>query len=672
MNKFGEDAGASHDSFGDIYQKKSSDENQYPMDAGRTFPSRRWSFKGGLTPTIFSNQSMEQMSFEDTFHSISGSIDFDVDAQKKMSFHPTEYYPAGHLSSGNMWRGVSPRDSMNTAITFTNMKRISLSKGDSRSVSPASCLSSFSQGVVGRMTSKNRPIREWIVCVNWFLLPLSMVVALAISFSRTGEGIGGNGMYPEQLVSLNELTLFEFRDLLFSEVDSEVEAITGNRYSSRRRSESINKQKDGQYLWEHVVHHGWVVSEHLSTSCRQKSKNLRVNSIPPSNEHSGQTEEHHIDSLSFPFLICSASQNQSGAQRMNSILSLLHAHEQDAIVVSNSPEKSCYHVSSSIPTAKLIASSRIKEYDIIPFTDIMKIGQGTIEHVTHDYWAVPTQDRRLKALKHGDESFEWERVLHITLAAGKRSFEEEEEVIAKGNEIIFDIKEMAKEGASDRRRMLKGDSSEEKRNRPNHTLSVTNAFSLTTSMSTGVDWKREDEVAAGRVDLWHRSLRHGIEADHTCDEMFTNLHLKAQYKNKGFDLVLNPKNEAVPKSSDSIESINDSSASNPLCVTSLIMALSLHPSVIYIEAALPTTPDDFESHWITQSNGMAKRRPFFDAGLKGNGQVISVADSGLDMNSRFFSPVNQRVFYVSQQDRLLSIHNFKTNNISSRLDRNGI
>ena len=626
--------GTSHGSFRSKYEKKSFEDYQYQfLEMSR--PLRRRSLKGSSSPTIVSNQSIDQFSFEDSLHTVD---EIDLNVQKKMPVHTIEY-------PGKLWR-IPSTDSLTTAIA---MKRISpLSKRDSRSTSPASCLSSLTQGPVSRKTKKNRFTREWIVLVNRFLLPLSMVVALVISYRRTGEGSRKNDVYPEQISSnLNQLNLLEFRDLLFSEVGSEVEAIAENRSKSRRQSESVGTQMHGQYLWDHLVHHGWIVSEYFSTSSRQKLKNLRVSSAAPSDGYS-QQKEKHFDSLVFPFLICSNSHIQSGAHRMNSIMSLLHAHDQDAIVISNTPEQSCYHISSPMPTAKLIASSRLKEYDIIPFTDIMKIGQGTMEHVTRDYWRLPTQERRMQALELGDTSFEWERIIHITLAAGKKSLKEGE-VIAKGNEILQDIKEMAREGASDRRKMTEG-----KKNRSQHTLSITNAFSLTSVISTGVDQQREDEVADGRVDLWYRSLKHGIEADHTCDRMFASLLLKAQYKNKGFDLILNPQNETVLHSTESSENIDDSSASNPHCVTSLIMALSLHPSVIYIEIAVPTTPDDFESHWITQSDGISKRRPFFDLGLKGKGQIISVADSGLDMNSRFFSPVSQRVFNVSRQDKLYS------------------
>ena len=69
------------------------------------------------------------------------------------------------------------------------------------------------------------------------------------------------------------------------------------------------------------------------------------------------------------------------------------------------------------------------------------------------------------------------------------------------------------------------------------------------------------------------------------------------------------------------------------------MALSTHPSVFNVEVDTPITSDDYESHWITQSNE-SERRPLTEAGLTGQGQMVSIIDSGWQADHRFFGPAN--------------------------------
>ncbi len=76
------------------------------------------------------------------------------------------------------------------------------------------------------------------------------------------------------------------------------------------------------------------------------------------------------------------------------------------------------------------------------------------------------------------------------------------------------------------------------------------------------------------------------------------------------------------------------------------MGLSVNPQVLNIEAVLPISPDDYESQWITQSNSHG-HRPFFDSGLTGLNQIVSVTDSGLDVNHRYFHPTSSVVHDVS-------------------------
>ncbi|KAL7536115.1 hypothetical protein ACHAXR_006924, partial [Thalassiosira sp. AJA248-18] len=151
-----------------------------------------------------------------------------------------------------------------------------------------------------------------------------------------------------------------------------------------------------------------------------------------------------------------------------------------------------------------------------------------------------------------------------------------------------------------------------------------------------------------------------------------------------FELILHPPSQYISK-----PAAVESSAWNVHCAISLLMGLSVHPLVQSVEVGLEvelatmsvdsesmesvmsndgggglmqdsTVNDEFEdeieddeaepdltSHnwnkkegitnpqWITQS-GKLNQRPFFDMGLDGSGQVVAVADGGLDQDNCYF------------------------------------
>lgn len=182
----------------------------------------------------------------------------------------------------------------------------------------------------------------------------------------------------------------------------------------------------------------------------------------------------------------------------------------------------------------------------------------------------------------------------------------------------------------------------------------------------------------GNYNQWSRSLNLGLEADHGCQAMFEHLHINIHHDNEGFDIVLNPSViEKSHKQNDGIEiqqeemtqfkkEISDnhederlptevqckqgielcSSASNKHCVISLVMGLATHPMVMSIESNDgPVASNDYESQWITQSKVLGSR-PLRNIGINGENQIISIVDSGLDVNHKYFGPTSSRIYYT--------------------------
>jgi hypothetical protein len=463
----------------------------------------------------------------------------------------------------------------------------------------------------------------------------------------------------------SDISLVEFQGLLYSEVNGEIKAVqeqvdeTVAHSHDRRLHGRFLREEDvsptAQELWNKVIQHGWDMSQ-------TSSNNYYNGQQTPKKRNLGE-----IDGVkTFPFLVCShSSVYKSGFQRMEPMLERTGAHSGDASVVFNDPKKTCFHVSLTHEAAlELRDDSTAGEdtyYTIAPMTDLMKIQVETMKEITNGSWTVPkTQSPE-----------DWERLIRVGLSNGHRMSLSEDDVKAMANDILEDIQLLGQAGAVRRRRRLQeGVDSDD-------SMSLSNMFSVTSSRNdAGTRQLRRNKKAAqtpGRLHNWNRALELGLEADHSCRGMFDTLTVNVHHRNDGFDIVLNPRirahnhNDAIEEAKqkngktdeindhsshdDGIEKKTDEkgiehSASNHNCVASLIMALSTHPSVKSIETDGHIMTSDFEAQWITQSRSEGKL-PLRDLGIDGTNQIISIIDSGLDINHSYFGPTDAGVFDVS-------------------------
>jgi len=73
-----------------------------------------------------------------------------------------------------------------------------------------------------------------------------------------------------------------------------------------------------------------------------------------------------------------------------------------------------------------------------------------------------------------------------------------------------------------------------------------------------------------------------------------------------------------------------------VCFNLLTFALAYAPEVCYIERRLPFETANLDATWVTQSS-VPDDVPFFNAGITGVDQVVSVSDTGLDLQSCYFA-----------------------------------
>jgi hypothetical protein len=465
------------------------------------------------------------------------------------------------------------------------------------------------------------------------------------------------------------ISLVEFQGLLHSEVNGEIEAIQeeehqkevhgnvtlpGNQQGYRLHTGSyLQKEQissEAEDLWNKVLQHGWDMSQTTISSNnkyrynRQKRKqNIVLDEIEPTS------------AFTYPFLICSHSslKNKSGFQRLEPLLNRTGVLFEDASVVFNAPQKTCVHVSltknasQGFQESMQLQDSSGDHYTIAPMTDLMKIQADTMKQISHDAWTIP----------RNPSPNDWERLIRVGLSASHRNFLTEDDVKAIVFDIFDDIKSLGQTGARIRRnrRLKEGKNSAGK-------------YSRSLTIDNGVEegyLRRNSSIQTptrGRLGDWNSALQLGLEADHLCQTMFDTLGVSTHYGNKGFDIILNPSNSDGIESKlnprgeseiddDGIESqcgVEDCSASNKHCVVSLIMALSIHPLVLSIEAEDPVMSSDYESQWITQSR-IEGKRPLKDIlGIDGTNQTLTIVDTGVDIDNIYFGPTNKGVFDVSK------------------------
>jgi subtilisin family serine protease len=71
------------------------------------------------------------------------------------------------------------------------------------------------------------------------------------------------------------------------------------------------------------------------------------------------------------------------------------------------------------------------------------------------------------------------------------------------------------------------------------------------------------------------------------------------------------------------------------CMLTLSLAITAHPNVCSLEVRQGVKTNNKIAQWLTQSE-LEDKRPFFDSGLKGEGQVVAVSDTGIDLDNCYF------------------------------------
>lgn len=497
-------------------------------------------------------------------------------------------------------------------------------------------------------------------------LPLSLLLCICCSAFAIGNSDGADLPPPS-------ITACDFARLRFSHIDdlfSVDELCPGSGegtvvYPSDRPAATGD---DGlvvtdalDQMWDAVVGHGWEQARHqadILVDGNGGGGDVMEDSTA-GDVTTGEIVErtHRIDTKNaYPFLACVTSSSTStstyaevasGNARLQELLPQIHAMSSKVVVVSNKERESCFIVTTTADNALALAHALEGDDDrnnddavikVIPLVDAMKLGPSLPTEVCYNpEWMIPSRD-----------DFEdyaeatWERSIHVTLRADMAdSFAS----TSRSTGILEDIKSWGLVG--NRRRRQRRVEEERgllrKANQndyiPDHERSLSDIFSLTSTVVSALGTK--SDIA----EFWSRELEEGLEADHLCASMFEELGIQARFGNAGFTIVLNPYAEqqksASEEGADQGRMSSDDSARNPSCVCSLLSALAAHPNVVDVSTNRPIELHGTNGNvqGLVQS-GNGAQKPFNTAGITGQGEVVGVVDSGVNVNHCFFRDVS--------------------------------
>lgn len=447
------------------------------------------------------------------------------------------------------------------------------------------------------------------------------LLLFSFSLSITALGVDITSFHPSKL-----LTHEDFSNILFRAVNDDHD-VTLRHFHLHSHQRKLRGHNDNE-AWNEIIHHGWNAAK-----SRYKHRILRSE-----NSTSSPIEEITLGNQ-HPFLLCSSYPNLSGYLRHRQILSTFNASISNAQSVYNSEETSCFVIATTNDAVERAfggsyletgetKDSRMAHITFAPLSDVLKFAAGTPSSILYDENWVQPEDMKPN-LRKGSTQY-WTRSLLVDLIPGSVADPSSGDggIVSISRDILNYVSAMAnikpmpaKQYNSTKLSML--------RNNDIGGLSTRESFSLTS------DHNNVNNMKARSADnIWSNALEDGFESKHGCGNMFDSLEIRPRgnldanssddYDDLvsviGFELILN-----APKTTE--DTSVKSSAWNKQCVLSLIIGLSIHPQVQTIEIAqkleLASIAGKTNPQWITQS-GKVDRRPFFDSGLDGSGQVVAV------------------------------------------------
>jgi len=287
-------------------------------------------------------------------------------------------------------------------------------------------------------------------------------------------------------------------------------------------------------------------------------------------------------------LVCSSEMNASGYERIQQMVEQLNISiDTNTSVLHNTDEMTCVLSSLSPRTiaSKADAGKSATAIKLTPLTSYMKIRSGAL----NSFESLDSDEETLKGLD-------------VQLCG------ESEDIYSLAEGILKRI--------------------HSERDEMGRSLSLSKSFHWTLEdldheAILRANGRRLSDSHRTRVNRWREVAANGINAEHQCQSMFDSIDILPMTSGS-FGITLG----------HGVASDLSSSASSS-CTLSLLAALTSNEEVCSVGHFIQPRLVNDNAQWITQS-GVQDERPFWDAGLAGNGQVVAVSDSGLDTDNCYF------------------------------------
>ena len=371
--------------------------------------------------------------------------------------------------------------------------------------------------------------------------------------------------------------------------------------------------------WNILLDHGWTQAEaqnddnydafndgkHLS-SYANKAK-AEAKGLHRTLESEKNLKKNSIDPL---FLVCHSSTealsgNTQTRETISTLSKLIDDNSTFFEIAHSSSENICIITAIQSSLAHNIAKNTT--LDIVPWVDIMKISPDIFDCLV-DYNTNFRQYGNTSDTKEDDDLWveQKARSTHSIIFSVASTFSQDNDIAYS---ILKEVLYMANEGKRRKalvRRDIDGDG-----------LTLLDAFSITRSFAAS-------EKQSASAHFWSRMLLTGIESYHGCVYMNESIKMKSSAIKSTYEF-------------DLANGGRESSA----CIISMIAGLAVHPSVVTVGLMTKHVEmDNANAQFIVQGGAKtddgAWRRPYFDAGLDGSGQIVSVSDTGLDTKNCYF------------------------------------
>lgn len=280
----------------------------------------------------------------------------------------------------------------------------------------------------------------------------------------------------------------------------------------------------------------------------------------------------------YPYIACANKLNTSGRASKSYVKTILATN--DLMTLYNDEDMACFMTSASASEAEAAAENLYLM--IQPLLPEMKIGEDTVQYLEEQF--ASSQTFRFNTFLCPGYSGSLEIALDL-------------------NHTIFSsLTSREKTGNCDRNL-------------------VANTFLRHSHESSNLETNTNKPK---RRLQWSFHFENGIESGHECKDILERVTSSISSKNEFITYIFDHKKEQ-----DFLDSMLQS------CIFSFLAALVIRPEICSVENVQPPKPFNSNAQWIVQS-GLKEKRPFFDSGLTGKGQIIACSDTGLDTDNCYF------------------------------------